>query len=76
MPIRIHHSVIHGFVKESRQPIASVVKKDVLLDSTQAGVVALVEGVSILLGKKENNQVWGHFGDDGRQGPFPAAFAG
>ena len=75
MPFKIHHSVIHGFVKESRKEIAQVVKKDQLLDSALPGVVSLVKGMSVLLGKKENNQVWGRFGSDGREGPFPVEFA-
>lgn len=74
MPFKIHHSVIHGFVKDARKDIAQVVKKDQLLDTKLPGVISLVKGMSVLLGKKENNQVWGRFGSDGREGPFPAAF--
>lgn len=75
MPIKIHHSVIHGFFKESRQPVANVVKKNVLLDCSLEGVISLVAGMSTLLGRRENNQVWGHFGTESREGLFPDAFA-
>lgn len=75
MPIQIRHSVIHGFSKEAGEPVANVDKKDRLLDNTLPSVFSLVQGMVTLLGKKESSQVWGRFGNDGREGPFPARFA-
>ena len=75
MPIELLHSVIHGFNKEQHGPITSIVKRPVLLDTDLPAVKELVAAVSVLLGKKSNSQAWGHFGNDGRQGPFPGEFA-
>lgn len=72
--MRLRHSVIHGFKKEPQQPTQEVVKKPVLLDNDLPAVLALVSGIATLLGKRANNQVRGHFGDDGREGPFPTQF--
>jgi nucleoid-associated protein len=74
MPIQIRHSVIHGFTKEAGEPVAHVNKKDHLLDNTLLPVFSLVQGMVTLLGKKESSQVWGRFGNNGRQGPFPGRF--
>lgn len=74
MPIEILHSVIHGFNKDQHGPITSIVKRPVLLDTNLPAVKELVAAVSVLLGKKSNSQAWGRFGNDGRQGPFPADF--
>jgi nucleoid-associated protein len=76
MPIEIRHSVIHGFTKEAGEPVAHVDKKDRLLDNTLPSVFSLVQGMVTLLGKKESSQIWGRFGNNGREGPFPARFAG
>src|SRR5580693_5891048 len=73
--MRLRHSVIHGFDKEAQQPTQRVVKKPILLDNDLPAVQALVSGIATLLGKRANNQVWGHFGNDGREGPFPAQFS-
>jgi nucleoid-associated protein len=67
--------VIHGFNKEQREPVRDIVKKAKLLDNTLPAVQLLVSGVADLLGKRSNNQAWGRFGNDGRQGPFPDKFA-
>ncbi|WP_158515284.1 nucleoid-associated protein [Paraburkholderia phytofirmans] len=75
MPIQIRHSVIHGFTKEAGEPVANVDKKDRLLDNTLPSVFSLVQGMVTLLGKKESSQVWGRFGNNGREGPFPGRFA-
>lgn len=75
MPIQIRHSVIHGFTKEAGEPVANVDKKDRLLDNTLPSVFSLVQGMVTLLGKKESSQVWGRFGSNGREGPFPGQFA-
>jgi len=75
MAIHIVHSVIHGFNKEQHGPVTGIVKRPVLLDNELQAVKDLVSGLSVLLGKKTNSQAWGRFGNDGRQGPFPASFA-
>ncbi|OWW18358.1 nucleoid-associated protein [Noviherbaspirillum denitrificans] len=75
MAFEIVHSVIHGFSKEPHQPVQNVVKKVALLDNTLPAVQSLVKGIATLLGKRANNQVWGRFGDDGREGPFPERFS-
>ncbi|MFL9948935.1 nucleoid-associated protein [Paraburkholderia agricolaris] len=75
MPIQIRHSVIHGFTKEAGERVALVDKKERLLENTLPSVFSLVQGMVTLLGKKESSQIWGRFGDNGREGPFPAQFA-
>jgi nucleoid-associated protein len=75
MAINIIHSVIHGFNKEQHGPVTAVVKRPILLNNELQAVKDLVSGLSVLLGKKTNSQAWGRFGNDGRQGPFPNAFA-
>lgn len=72
--MEILHSVIHGFDKVQHEPVGLVVKKDLLLDCKLPAVISLANGVLKLLGNKTNNQAWGHFGNDGREGLFPGQF--
>lgn len=75
MPLAVINAVIHGFDKEKHTEIVSnVFKRDKTLDVTQAPVVALVEGVAKLLGKRENSLAWGRFNNDNFRGPFPSSF--
>ena len=75
MPFEIINAVIHGFDKEKyAEAVSGIVKKNEVLDVSQAPVVSLVEGVAKLLGKKENSLAWGRFGDDAFRGPFPDSF--
>jgi len=74
MSIKVHHSIIHGFEKESKKDVGNVQKTKVLLDSDAQHVKSLVHGVAALFGRRGNSQDWGRFGNDGRQGPFPARF--
>lgn len=75
MAFELSHAVIHSFSKEANTSLVTdVVKKEVLLNSELPAVVSLVTGVVRLLGKAGNAVSYGQFGDDMRQGPFPAAF--
>lgn len=75
MPIQIQHAVIHSFDKlVNSHVIASSVKKQVLLNIALPAVVALVDGISNLLGKQGNSLTYGQFGEDNRQGRFPPSF--
>ncbi|AME23707.1 hypothetical protein AXG89_07465 [Burkholderia sp. PAMC 26561] len=56
MSIKVHHSIIHAFEKDSDKPLGLVTKMTVLLDSELQGVRSLVWGMAALFGKKENSQ--------------------
>ncbi|MES2027215.1 MAG: nucleoid-associated protein [Pseudomonadota bacterium] len=74
MPLNVRHSIIHSFDKEKQGDSHNVIKKTALLDNDLQAVQALVGGISVLLGKHSNNQAWGRFGSDGREGPVPGVF--
>jgi nucleoid-associated protein len=75
MGFELKFAIIHGFEKEARQTyVKKVIKKTVVLDNDLVPVLDLVQGVANLLGKPGNILSYGQFGDDMRQGKFPAAF--
>lgn len=76
VPITLHNVVIHGFEKaQHTQIVTECVVKDRVLDVTQAGVMRLVSSVVGLLGQTGHGLSYGQFGDEGREGRFPEAFA-
>lgn len=76
VPITLHNVVIHGFEKaQHTQIVTECVVKDRVLDVTQAGVMRLVGSVVGLLGQTGHGLSYGQFGDEGREGRFPEAFA-
>lgn len=76
MPITLRNVVIHGFEKAQHTHIVTeCVVKDRVLDVTQAGVIRLVSSVVGLLGQAGHGLSYGQFGDEGREGRFPEAFA-
>lgn len=76
VPITLRNVVIHGFEKaQHTHIITECVVKDRVLDVTQAGVIRLVSSVVGLLGQAGHGLSYGQFGDEGREGRFPEAFA-
>lgn len=76
VPITLRNVVIHGFEKaQHTQIVTECVVKDRVLDVTQAGVIRLVSSVVGLLGQAGHGLSYGQFGDEGREGRFPEAFA-
>lgn len=71
MAIQIQHSVIHGFEKiQHTLAIASITKKNILLNAELPTVINLIEGISNLLGRRQNAQSWGRFDSLNRAGPY------
>lgn len=79
MAITVINAVIHGFDKSPRTAkeasvISNVFRRQTVLDVTKKPVIALVDGVANLLGKKDNSLAWGRFRTDSRRGGFPSSF--
>lgn len=73
MAFFLQQAVIHRFEKEKSSlivPEEKIVKKE-LFDPSIPTVISLVSGINTLLGKVENNVVWGQFSESSRQGNFP-----
>lgn len=76
MSISVINAVIHGFDKErgEEEELKNIFRREKVLDVTKKPVIALVEGVAGLLGKRDNSLAWGRFSTDSRRGPFPDEF--
>lgn len=77
MAFTLTHAVIHSFTKAAHSSVIDlIVRKEKVLDIAKPAVLSLVTGVNSMLGKPGNILSYGQFGDDMRQGPFPASFDG
>lgn len=75
MAIKVINAVIHGFDKKQREEVLkNIFRRPTVLDVTKNPVVALVDGVANLLGKKDNSLAWGRFRTDSRRSTFPDEF--
>ena len=67
------HAVIHSFKKESGANPAEIRMAPGLLDIADTTVADLASQLSQLLGKNENNVLYGQFSSGHREGLFPSA---
>lgn len=69
MALVINHVIVHKLEKEQETTVASVVDGVGVLDSSNATVMEMVEGINKVYGKKENYVQYGSFHDSGYLAP-------